>query len=314
MALKPCPECKAQISATADTCPRCGYSFKKRNRDRAQVGCLFVVGFIALLGAISIGLKDTEPIGENSQPTQGGTASPDHAENQNHVGPPRPIAKREPENISGMPGTAKVCIDDTEIKFDTFKELTLPATTVFRESGGLSGNKKDPTTWRSGTLESRAAIVTLDPIVFTKTHPCSEAKVKMFVGPLYKELRASASDNHVFEIDDVLDYPVPAKKPTIEIGKLIDDISVRAVLLTDVTDSLTADAPLDDETKAAKCLEGAQALAAHVYGVAGRQTSMVVFIGNVPATDATYGCPFGQEYSRLFRRVGTSSKTSHRHG
>src|ERR1700730_16822448 len=87
MVLKPCPECKAQISATADTCPRCGYSFKKRNRDRAQVGCLFVLGFIALLGAMSIGSKDTEPNEENSQPPQGATASPSHAENQSHVGP-----------------------------------------------------------------------------------------------------------------------------------------------------------------------------------------------------------------------------------
>ena len=116
MALKPCPECKAQISATADTCPQCGYSFKKRNRDRAQVGCLFVLGSIALLGAISIGLKDTEPNGELSQQAQGGSASPSHTENQSHLGPPRPIAKPEPKNIPDMPGTAKVCITDTEIR------------------------------------------------------------------------------------------------------------------------------------------------------------------------------------------------------
>jgi hypothetical protein len=90
--------------------------------------------------------------------------------------------------------------------------------------------------------------VTLNPIVFTKRDRCSEVKVKMFVGPLYKERQASASGNHVFEIDDVLDYPIPAKKPAIEIGKLIDDISVRAILLTDVSDSLTtSDAPLDGE-------------------------------------------------------------------
>jgi hypothetical protein len=60
MALKPCPECKAQISATADACPQCGYSFRKQNRDRARLGCLFLVGLFALLGALSIGERGAE--------------------------------------------------------------------------------------------------------------------------------------------------------------------------------------------------------------------------------------------------------------
>jgi hypothetical protein len=61
----------------------------------------------------------------------------------------------------------------------------------------------------------------------------------MLIGNLYKEPSASASDRHVWEIDDVLDYS-PASEPSpVEFGELIDGISVRAVLLADTGDPLT---------------------------------------------------------------------------
>ena len=73
MALKPCPECKAQISAGADVCPQCGFSFKKQARSRAQIGCaVFVIGFIALAGVIGSGSNDIKSKSEQTSSTQGG--------------------------------------------------------------------------------------------------------------------------------------------------------------------------------------------------------------------------------------------------
>jgi hypothetical protein len=73
MALKPCPECKAQISTGADVCPQCGFSFKKQARGRSQIGCaVFVVGFIALLGVIGSSPNDTKSKSEQTASSQGG--------------------------------------------------------------------------------------------------------------------------------------------------------------------------------------------------------------------------------------------------
>ncbi len=117
----------------------------------------------------------------------------------------------------------------------------------------------------------------------------------MFLGPLYNERHAHVSDNHVFSIEDVLDYPVPAQKPPVEIGRLIDDISVRAVLLTDVRGIFEANAAATDEeeTKKARCLEGAQKLAAHMHAAVGRQTSSIVIIVDASVSEASYGCGHG---------------------
>ncbi|MGA3063950.1 MAG: hypothetical protein ABSD90_12115 [Methylocystis sp.] len=73
MTLKPCPECKAQISAGADVCTQCGFSFKKQARSRAQIGCaVFVIGFIALAAVIGSSSNDTKSKSEQTSSTQGG--------------------------------------------------------------------------------------------------------------------------------------------------------------------------------------------------------------------------------------------------
>ena len=43
-----------------------------------------------------------------------------------------------------------------------------------------------------------------------------------------------ASETRIYRLEDVVDYPVPARRPAVEIGKLIDDVSVKAILRTNV--------------------------------------------------------------------------------
>lgn len=48
MALRPCKECKSQISSDAKVCPHCG----KRQGTSGSVGCLAIIGLLVLLGVI----------------------------------------------------------------------------------------------------------------------------------------------------------------------------------------------------------------------------------------------------------------------
>jgi hypothetical protein len=50
---------------------------------------------------------------------------------------------------------------------------------------------------------------------------------------------------------------------------------------------------MDDAERAAKCLDGAQKLAAYVNAGVGTPTSSVAPLTGVPSNEASYGCPFG---------------------
>jgi hypothetical protein len=188
-------------------------------------------------------------------------------------------------------GRARVCATE-DFAFDSYHEIKLPTKTVFRDSGPLTGDVRDP--WRPEKHVSDnkwVAFITTDPVTLTKAKPCAESGVRMLVGKLFKEPSASASDRRVWDIDDVLEYSPISGWPPVEFGKLIDDISVRAMLLTDADDPLTlAKEEVDEAAQAAKCLAEAQKVAAHERGAIGRQTSSVVFISHPAASEFSFGC------------------------
>lgn len=198
----------------------------------------------------------------------------------------------------GSPGVARICLTDNDVHLRPIDEIVIPATTVFEDNGPNTGKPEDPSTWRYEVKEGfkfRAQLLTLTAVSLRKTKPCAEAKVQMLTGAGRTETMKRASDSHVFVIDDVLDYPIPTERPPIEIGKLIDDISVEAILITDVTQAVAQPKPpvLDDAAQATNCLAGAKKLATYLGGGAGQQRSMNVEIGHVGADNVTYGCPFG---------------------
>ena len=188
-------------------------------------------------------------------------------------------------------GRARVCATK-DIAFDSYREIKLPATTVFRDSGSFKGDVRDPWTPEPNLKDNRwAAFITSDPVTLTKAKPCAESGVRMLIAKSYDRPSASASEHRIWDIEDALDYPPPSGRPPIEIGKLVDDISVRAELLSDVGDPLTlAKEEAGEATQALKCLEGAQKVASHERGVIGRQTSSVVFISHPAASEFSYGC------------------------
>jgi hypothetical protein len=200
--------------------------------------------------------------------------------------------------VDGSPGIARICLTDKDIRLNAKDEVVIPATTVFEDDGPNLGQMEDPSTWRYEVKEGfkfPAQFLTLSSVSLRKSNPCAEAKVQMLTGASGAEAMKRASEKHIFVIDDVLDYPIPAARPPVEIGKLIDDISVQAMLTTDVTQSVVRPRPdfLDDEANAAKCLAGAKKLAAYLGGGTGQQRSMNIEIGHVGAASVTYGCPFG---------------------
>jgi hypothetical protein len=200
-----------------------------------------------------------------------------------------------PNPTMGSPGVARICLTDNDVHLRPKDEIVIPATTVFEDKGPNTGKAGDPSTWHYEVKEGpilRAAFLTLSAVSLRKGKTCAEAKVQMLTGPLWTETTKRASDDDVFAMTDVLDYPIPTERPPIEIGKLIDDISVEAMLTTDVTQGgARPDPTLDDAAKAASCLAGAKKLAAHLGGGTGRQTSMIVGIGHVGVDDVAYGCP-----------------------
>jgi hypothetical protein len=196
-------------------------------------------------------------------------------------------------------GKAKLCALD-DVKFDTYKEISIPATSAFKDWGAISASKDDPDHWAipHGELPTgehlHAAFVTLDAVTLSKANRCAETRVKMLIAPLASDGSQTIAVNHLFALDDVLDYPIPTKRPPIEIGELIDDMSIFAVLTADVNEAfVSTKTTMDDAERAAKCLDGAQKLAAYVNAGVGTPTSSVAPLTDVPSSEASYGCPFG---------------------
>jgi hypothetical protein len=106
----------------------------------------------------------------------------------------------------------------------------------------------------------------------------------------YLRNRRPASLTKRMAIEDVLEYSPASGRPPVEFGKLIDDLSVRAMLLTDAGDPLVLPKDETHETlKAATCLAEAQKVAAHEKGVVGRQTNSVVVISHPAASEFSFG-------------------------
>ena len=201
----------------------------------------------------------------------------------------------------GSPGHARVCLTDPTVDL-AGDAIDLPATTVLEDAGALQGSRNDPASWTETPSVQKAAIITLAPVRLTQAERCADVAVEMLVTPLADSTSQHASENHVFTIADVLDYPIPAQKPVVEFGKLVDDVAIKAILLSDVTASVTQTVAQHDETADSQtCLAGAQKLAAFLKGGVGRQTSEVVFLAGIPAEDASYECPrYGRTAADLF--------------
>jgi hypothetical protein len=179
-----------------------------------------------------------------------------------------------PNPAVASPGTARVCLRDNDVHLGDKDEIIIPATSVFEDDGPNTGQPEDPSTWRYEIKEGfkfPAQFLTLTAVSLRKSKPCAEAQVQMLTGAGGTETMKRASDNDIFVIGNVLDYPIPTERPAVEIGKLIDGISVEAMLTTDVTQAVARPAPTfpDDAAKAANCLAGAKKLAAYLGGERG---------------------------------------------
>jgi hypothetical protein len=71
----------------------------------------------------------------------------------------------------GNNGRARICATK-DVEFDSYREIKLPAKTVFKDSGHFEGDVRDPWTPSSHANDDRlAAFITIDPITLTETEP-----------------------------------------------------------------------------------------------------------------------------------------------
>jgi hypothetical protein len=191
-------------------------------------------------------------------------------------------------------GLARICLFDDTVPLKPTDKIVIPASTLFSDQGPNVGNPDNPDQWKLRGGErgwDLAVLMTIESVTLTQKSRCASAKIQMATGRLGHLTSFTKAQNHIFVMDDIVDYPIPPKAPPIEFGKLIDDMSIGAVLLSDVT--LAKDVSpreLNDTAKAAQCLDGAQKLAAFLGGAVGRQTSSMVELGALPADSISFGC------------------------
>ena len=202
------------------------------------------------------------------------------------------------QTTASKTGTAHLCLDDAYRHLDRDTQIDIPATTIFKDDGPngkdqVGAKKDDPSTWYVNPSESvQASFITMATIRLSPTKPCADVPVKRYVGVLTsKDLAQKAGDNRIYTIESVADYPIPAHRPKIEMGKVLDDLAVLGVLFTDVDDAYhEADHDDDMEKNAKECMDQAQAMAAFMGQGVERQTDTNVFLGQLDGGDVTFGC------------------------
>lgn len=195
-------------------------------------------------------------------------------------------------SVNATSGRALVCAA-TDFKFETSRELRLPATTIFRDAGPLKGDIRAP--WDiNGISDSSkwAAFATTDSVTLTKAMPCTEVGARMLVSSLYKASSANPSDNRVWHIHDVISYELSARNPpTVEFGRLVDDIVVKAKITSELVDLLSlAPSELDKTAKAKICRENARAVATKIRGNIEHHTNSRVVISHPEIPELAYHC------------------------
>ncbi len=201
-----------------------------------------------------------------------------------------PSSYDPPAKPPGKPGLARLCLS-VDVVLDGGKAVELPSTMVLESTEHLQGRREDPSNW-TGTLgDDPSAIVTLAPVTLTRAVPCADVAVKTLLTGLAKVREQSVADKRLFTISDVLDYPIPAQKPAVEIGTLVDDGGVKAILLSDVTGSIDNEITQDSDARAEACLGTAQELAASTGAGIIRQSEQSVFFKAPSVGEASLGCP-----------------------
>ena len=159
------------------------------------------------------------------------------------------------QTTASKTGTAHLCLDDAYRHLDRDTQIDIPATTIFKDDGPngkdqVGAKKDDPSTWYVNPSESvQASFITMATIRLSPTKPCADVPVKRYVGVLTsKDLAQKAGDNRIYTIESVADYPIPAHRPKIEMGKVLDDLAVLGVLFTDVDDAYH-EADHDDDAR-----------------------------------------------------------------
>ena len=200
---------------------------------------------------------------------------------------------------TSAPGTAQVCLTDADIHLPGGEAITLPATSVFQLERPALNAGETPVAPPAGNED--AAFVTLLPISLSAGDRCKEVSVKMLTLLSHDARSARASETKIYALTDVIVYLVPAHRPAVEIGKLIDDISVKAVLKTNVTASVRApNQAFSDAEKAAACLQGAEDLAHHLGKPIGRQLEQSIYFGDVENGEASFGCGLSPRFMADF--------------
>ncbi|MGU3336932.1 hypothetical protein ACLBXJ_02855 [Methylobacterium mesophilicum] len=196
-------------------------------------------------------------------------------------------------STKGKHGRVRVCLTDKAVPIGKQREIILPASTVFDDVGPLVGDRADYRTWQpgSGAGDAGESLVLVDAVNLTAASRCAEARAMVLTVSLRDAGHAAVAEGRLYRMSDVLYYPVPQTRPGVEVAKLIDDGSIRAVVTEDIEGAQLR--PSSTESKPdllAKCRAEAKLLSYYMKARVTRQTADVVLIEKSVPEEVTYDC------------------------
>jgi hypothetical protein len=184
----------------------------RRLRRRAAL----VLGASVVTFVVSVGLFKPDKPPEVAVTPQVEAVTPQVQTVARPVLTPHSVVPALPAKDEPLPNPA---VGSTEIARSALETTTFISG---QRRGYHSGNDRDgpntgsrgPSTWRYEIKEGfkfPAQFLTLTAVSLRNSNPCAEAKVQMLTGAVGTETMKRASDNHIFVIGNVLDYPIPTE-------------------------------------------------------------------------------------------------------
>ena len=169
-------------------------------------------------------------------------------------------------------GKAKICINKN--LDEAYQYIKLPSFSIF-----LTNVK----------YNISATIITLNDLLIEKTIGCSEVNIKLFYGNGYSNHSAPVSDLIIYDLINVLDYPLNQKYFKFE--NLVDDGILSAIVIEEPTDYVQGIPTLDKLGETERCRQGALGLSNAIGANIVRQTSSIVELSPVlEASSLNYSC------------------------
>ena len=186
MALIKCPECKKNVSETAESCPNCGHKFsqreindlieKKRKADKQRgIGCLVVIAFIIITNVIAYFAVQNQEKGKSASNKQ-----TKQAEN------PKPKVYKVMYEITGTTSEIDVTYSNLAADGDTAQDngMKVPWRVSFKIPAGAGNMFLYVSAQNKTEYGCVTAKIYLDGVLWKENQSCGEYSIVTTSGNL----------------------------------------------------------------------------------------------------------------------------------